>query len=106
MASGIRGCLRLGMWELLSTHHARPNTKFRIVSWISLTLAFSFGVYGLIRKTVPVNPLIDFCVESLVLLPPAAAYLVVQGFSGGGSIFGDSAWVALLLVLTGVTTAA
>jgi chloramphenicol-sensitive protein RarD len=74
--------------------------------WISLTLAFSFGVYGLIRKTVPVDPLIGFCVESLVLLPPAAAYLVVQGFSGGGSIFGDSAWVALLLVLTGVTTAA
>ena len=74
--------------------------------WISLTLAFSFGVYGLIRKTVPVDPLIGFCVESLVLLPPAAAYLVVQGVAGGGPIFGDSAWIALLLVLTGVTTAA
>src|SRR3954463_2105204 len=32
MASGIGGSLRLGMVGLLSTHHARLHTKFRIVS--------------------------------------------------------------------------
>lgn len=73
--------------------------------WISLTLAFSFGLYGLIRKTVPIDPLIGFCVESLVLLPLAGGYLALRGLAGA-PLFGTGTGIALLLVLTGVTTAA
>ena len=39
------------------------------VPWIALALGISFGFYGLIRKTVRVDPLIGFCVELLLLLP-------------------------------------
>jgi len=73
--------------------------------WISLALAVSFGLYGLIRKTVPIDPLIGFCVEALALLPVAAGYLAVRGLAGD-PLFGPGVGTALLLVLTGVTTAA
>jgi len=45
------------------------------VPWIALALGISFGFYGLIRKTVRVDPLIGFCVESLLLLPFALGYV-------------------------------
>lgn len=43
--------------------------------WISLVLAVSFGAYGLIRKTVKVDPLIGSSFETMVLIPLALAYL-------------------------------
>src|SRR3954451_3280080 len=49
MASGIRGSLRLGIVGLLSTHHARPNTKFRIVPH---KLNLTTGKSGLILDLV------------------------------------------------------
>lgn len=73
--------------------------------WISLTLATTFGLYGLIRKTVPTDPLIGFCVESLMLLPVAVGYIALQG-EAAVPLWGTSGAIAFLLVLTGVTTAA
>ena len=46
--------------------------------WISLVLAFSFGLYGLLRKIAPVGALIGLTVETLLLAPLAAGYLVGQ----------------------------
>ena len=40
--------------------------------WISLVLAFSFGLYGLLRKIAPVGALIGLTVETLLLAPLAA----------------------------------
>src|ERR1700694_2286768 len=37
--------------------------------WIALTLAFSFGTYGLIRKVVKIESLPGLAIETLVLLP-------------------------------------
>lgn len=45
------------------------------VPWIALTLATSFGVYGLLRKTMEADALCASTVEMLALLPPAIAYL-------------------------------
>jgi RarD protein len=44
--------------------------------WISLVLAFSFGLYGLLRKIAAVGALIGLTVETLLLAPLAAGYLV------------------------------
>lgn len=44
--------------------------------WISLTLAVSFSLYGLLRKLAPVGAMIGLFVETLILLPPAAAILL------------------------------
>jgi chloramphenicol-sensitive protein RarD len=47
------------------------------IPWISLTLALSFGGYGLIRKVAPVNALIGLTVETLILTPAAAVILLI-----------------------------
>ena len=44
--------------------------------WISLTLAFSFGFYGLIRKIVPVSAITGLFIELSLLAVPAGAWLV------------------------------
>jgi chloramphenicol-sensitive protein RarD len=39
--------------------------------WIALSLAASFGIYGLVRKVVVVAPLVGFTLEVLLLAPLA-----------------------------------
>lgn len=75
-----------------------------VVPWITLTLAFSFGSYGLFRKKVALDGLSGLFVETLLLAPMALlawAWLA----SRGQSHFSDSAPDLLLLVSSGVVTA-
>jgi chloramphenicol-sensitive protein RarD len=72
--------------------------------WISLVLAVSFAFYGLVRKTAPVMPVVGFTIETSVLAPLAAAYLMAQG--ARGDAVEVSAPVAALLVGAGPFTAA
>ena len=72
--------------------------------WISLVLAFSFSAYGLLRKMAPVDPLTGLAVETAILAPLAAGYLVWRGARGQTS-FGVDGTTDLLLVLSGVVTA-
>jgi chloramphenicol-sensitive protein RarD len=74
--------------------------------WVALTLAFSFGFYGLVRKVVPVEPLVGFCIESFLLAPPALAYLVTILIQGHAVGFQGDLKLDTLLVLTGLSTAA
>src|SRR6185312_605998 len=53
--------------------------------WIALTLAFSFGFYGLVRKVVAVESLIGFSFEASILAPIAALYLLWLWASGQNS---------------------
>jgi chloramphenicol-sensitive protein RarD len=43
--------------------------------WIALALAGAFSLYGLVRKTTPVSPMTGLTIETLVMLPPATAYI-------------------------------
>jgi len=73
--------------------------------WISLVLAFSFGLYGLLRKIAPVGALIGLTVETLLLAPLAAAYLGWAMSSGrSGFLIGGPA-IKVLLLLAGPVTA-
>jgi chloramphenicol-sensitive protein RarD len=73
--------------------------------WISLCLALSFGLYGLVKnrvgRTVPALP--GLAVETAVAAPFALAYLVWLG--GSGTFTGHGAGHSLLLMSTGVITA-
>ncbi len=73
--------------------------------WISLTLALSFGVYGLIRKTVAIDALGGLLVETLVLAP-VAAIVLLRATAAGEAAFGGDARTDWLLVLAGAITAA
>jgi chloramphenicol-sensitive protein RarD len=73
--------------------------------WISLVLAFSFGLYGLIRKVVTVDSLPALATETLVLTPLAAGYLLWLATNGAGAFGHLSASTDLLLLGSGVATA-
>jgi len=72
--------------------------------WISLVLAVSFALYGLVRKMAAVMPVVGFTLETCLLAPLAAAYLLVSDPRGG--VVDLSSGLALLLVGTGPFTAA
>ncbi len=83
---------------------------FRTVSygelpWIALTLGFTFGLYGLIRKVAPVGSLVGLTVETLLLTVPGIAYLVTLEGQGTGALFHGSRALDALLIGTGVFTA-
>ena len=71
--------------------------------WISLALAFSFGLYGLVKKRVggTVDALSGLTIETMWLTPLAVVALVVLGATGvaGGITFGSEGWVHVLLML-------
>lgn len=83
---------------VLSVANGRPP-------YIALVLAFSFGTYGLLKKTAGVGALEGLAVESAVLLPVALAYLLVLGATGTGTFGALGAGHAVLLVTSGVVTA-
>jgi chloramphenicol-sensitive protein RarD len=71
------------------------------VPWISLVLALTFGLYGLVRKTAHVEALVGSTIETVLMVPVAIVYL---GSLGGGAVI-HGGTTALLLVGTGVITA-
>lgn len=73
--------------------------------WIALTLAVSFGLYGLIRKVAPVGSLVGLAVETLLLSIPALVYLFYLDSQGQGSIFRVSLKLDLLLMGCALVTA-
>jgi chloramphenicol-sensitive protein RarD len=73
--------------------------------WIALVLAFSFGFYGLLKKTARVGAVEGLAVETAVLLPVAGLYVAVLGATGAGTFASEGAGHAVLLALSGVVTA-
>jgi chloramphenicol-sensitive protein RarD len=74
--------------------------------WIALTLAFSFGLYGLLRKTAAVGAVVGLAVETSMLMLPAVGYLVWAHRTGGLYLGSGDLSVDVLLVLAGAVTAA
>lgn len=77
--------------------------RFGEVPWLGLTLAFSFGFYGLLRKRLAVDSFVGLTVESWVLLPAALGWLA-WNFAAGGDHFTRSVGDALRLTLAGPVT--
>ncbi|MFE0649217.1 EamA family transporter RarD [Streptomyces sp. NPDC059534] len=73
--------------------------------WISLTLAFSFAVYGLVKKKVNIGGLESLAAETAVQFLPALGYLVWLG-TQDTLVFGTAgAGHTALLAATGIVTA-
>jgi chloramphenicol-sensitive protein RarD len=73
--------------------------------WIALTLAFSFGFYGLIKKIAPLGSIQGLMIETAALFIPAIGFLLFSEFNGSG-VFGHiSPLITFLLILSGVVTA-
>jgi chloramphenicol-sensitive protein RarD len=73
--------------------------------WISLCLAFSFGIYGLVKKKVGLNGLESLAAETTIQFLPALGYLLWLGARGEGTFTSQGAGHAALLASTGLVTA-
>ena len=73
--------------------------------WIGLSLAFSFGIYGLLKSMIPLTATAGVTAEALVLGPLAIAAIVAYEVSGTGTLTGHGTGHVLLLLAAGPVTA-
>ncbi|EKN65104.1 transporter DMT superfamily protein [Neobacillus bataviensis LMG 21833] len=76
-----------------------------IFPWIAISLALSFGLYGLAKKLINVNSEVGLTLETLVVSPIAAIYMVYLFLQGSNSFLSASVGTDLLLMGAGVATA-
>lgn len=100
---------KLSKWQWLAVAIAAGGVAILAAGalttlWISLGLALSFGLYGIVRKQVDVGALPGLTIESLILLLPAFA---IVGFYADhpAPSFGDGWFLSAAIVLSGVVTA-
>ncbi len=73
--------------------------------YLALVLAFTFGTYGLLKKTAGVGAVEGLAVETAVLFPVAALYVAVLGATGAATFGSEGPLHAGLLALSGIVTA-
>ncbi|HEY5718642.1 MAG TPA: EamA family transporter RarD [Motiliproteus sp.] len=78
--------------------------KLDQLPWIPLSLALSFGIYGLVRKQAPIDALAGLFLETLLLVPAALGYWLWL-IAVDNSQFSRSTPDLLLLLASGVVTA-
>jgi chloramphenicol-sensitive protein RarD len=83
---------------VLTVDYGRPP-------WIALSLAFTFGLYGLLKKVVRVEAAPGLFVETALVALPAVVVLGVLHADGAGTFGNAGAGHALLLATSGVATA-
>jgi chloramphenicol-sensitive protein RarD len=72
--------------------------------WIALTLAVTFSLYGVVKKTAPLGSLDGLTLETGILLVPAVLFLLFAGHAGRGSFLHGGMLMDALLVGTGFIT--
>jgi chloramphenicol-sensitive protein RarD len=72
--------------------------------WVALTLAFSFGFYGLVKKTAPLGALHGLTLETGILFLPAFGFLLSSEIFGTGAFMHTSPLLDAMLVGAGLVT--
>lgn len=85
-----------GVFYLTATYGSLP--------WIALTLAFTFGLYGLVKKTAPLSSLYGLTLETGLLFLVAVAYLLYSEFTGQGAFLRSGPKADLMMVGAGLVT--
>jgi chloramphenicol-sensitive protein RarD len=100
---------RLTRWQLVSALLALVGVLnltlgYGKFPWLAITLCISFGLYGLLRKKSGVRPIPGLFLETALLTPFAAGYLIYL-LRAGHSALGSASWSYLLLLIsTGIVT--
>jgi chloramphenicol-sensitive protein RarD len=72
--------------------------------WIALTLAFTFGFYGFVKKQAPLGSLYGLTLETGIVFPLALIYLMFVEFTNTGAFLSQGAFIDLLLIGAGLAT--
>src|SRR3954453_14467851 len=100
---------RLTRWQLISVLLALTGVVYLTLGygrfpWLAITLCVSFGLYGLLRKKSGVRPIPGLFLETTLLTPIAAIYLLYLQRQGSGALNPANLWMVFLLISTGVVT--
>ncbi len=100
---------RLRPWQWAAIGIAGGGVLYLTVSygalpWIALVLAFTFAIYGLLKKTAPLNAQEGLSMEMGLLFLPALGYLLYREANGTGSFGHAGLTTSLLLIFTGLAT--
>ncbi|GAB4432061.1 MAG: EamA family transporter RarD [Anaerolineales bacterium] len=100
---------RLRAWQWLPIGLAAAGVAYLTwaygsLPWIALTLAFSFGFYGLVKKVAPLGSLFGLTLETGLAFVPAIGYLLFAEVSGIGAFGHTGLQADLLLIGAGVVT--
>ncbi|MGM0559981.1 MAG: EamA family transporter RarD [Pseudomonadota bacterium] len=101
---------KLSLWRWISVGLAFIGIGIMAVEveglpWISLSLAFSFGFYGLVRKQAPLESFEGLFLETLLISPIALAFLLYLDWEGIGHFLHSGLTTDSLLILAGPVTA-
>lgn len=101
---------KLRLWQWASIGIAAFGVVYLAVDygrlpWIALVLAFSFAIYGVLKKQAPLGSFEGLTLETAVLFLPALGYLIYVQAIGTGAIGQVSTTEHILLALTGIATA-
>jgi len=101
---------RVSRWQVLALGLAVCAVVVLTIDYgrpplISLGLAASFGMYGLIKKTIKLDPRSSLTAEGLVLAPLSVGYLFWLQLSGASTFTSHGAGHAVLLITAGLVTA-
>jgi chloramphenicol-sensitive protein RarD len=72
--------------------------------WIALSLAFTFGFYGFVKKLSPLGSLYGLTLETGIVFPVALIYIVFVAFSSSGAFLQSGTTTDLLLIGAGAVT--
>jgi chloramphenicol-sensitive protein RarD len=100
---------RLTRWQLISVLLAlvgvlNMTLAYGKFPWLAVTLCVSFGLYGLLRKKSGVRPIPGLFLETALLAPVAAGYLIYLQRTGPSALNSACWGFVLLLLSTGVVT--
>jgi chloramphenicol-sensitive protein RarD len=103
----LREQLRLGQWipvGLAFLGVVYLTVSYGALPWIALILAFSFGTYGLIRKTAPLGSLHGLTLETGLMCLLALPYLAILEATGEAAFGHQTTLTTILLLMAGVAT--
>jgi chloramphenicol-sensitive protein RarD len=80
------------------------TVQYGNLPWIALTLAFSFALYGVLKKISGLNETRGLGVETALLLLPALAYIIYLQVQGQASFLNSTPILSGLLILGGAVT--
>ena len=104
----LRERLRVGQWVAVGIAVVAVGVltvSYGRLPWISLVLAFSFGIYGLLKKQVGVGSAESLTVETAALAPLALLIMGWFAVNNESAMTSGDAGSVLLLVLLGPVTA-
>lgn len=103
----LRERLRLWQWlpiVLAAIGVLALTSSYRSSLWIALVLAFTFGLYGMVKKVAPLGSFYSFSLEISILFLPALGYLILADMQSIGAFWRSGLTTSLLLAGTGLVS--